>query len=189
MAATANRWTNWTAAVTLTPGTNTLQAFAVDTSGNVSTTNSVNFVYVLNVVLTVRTNGNGTVNPNYNRSLLQIGQNYSMTATAGAGFAFFDWTGSQTTNGPTLIFTMASNLTFTANFANLTNPPLAIASSGSSAVVVSWPAAVTNFTLQTNSNIASTNWVNDGSGLQTNGTVESVTITPPSGKLFFRLKK
>ena len=39
-ATTGNNWTNWTAIVMLKPGTNTVRAYAVDTSGNVSPTNS-----------------------------------------------------------------------------------------------------------------------------------------------------
>ena len=36
-ATTANNWTNWSGPVVLTPGTNTLQAYALDSSGNPST--------------------------------------------------------------------------------------------------------------------------------------------------------
>ena len=46
-AATANNWTNWSGSLTLNPGTNTLQAYAVDTSGNLSPTNTVRFEYVV----------------------------------------------------------------------------------------------------------------------------------------------
>ena len=68
--------------VTLTPGSNIFQAYAVDTSGNVSATNSVTFKYVVSAPLTVLINGNGTVTPNDNGALLQIGASYSLMAKA-----------------------------------------------------------------------------------------------------------
>jgi len=46
------------------------------------------------------------------------------------------------------------------------------------------PAVYTNFILQTNSNLTTTNWV----PVALNGTNQSVTLTPPPrGNLFFRL--
>jgi len=125
-ALTTNNWANWSTNLTLVPGTNIVSAYAVNAGGIPSTTNSTTLVYILSASLTVQTNGNGSINPNYNGALLQIGKNYSMTATAASGFAFVNWTGSITTNGATLQFTMASNLTFTANFADVTKPALGI---------------------------------------------------------------
>jgi hypothetical protein len=125
-ATTANNWTTWSAPVNLIPGTNTIAAYAVDTNGNFSPTNSASLDCVLYTVLTVRTNGHGTVSPNYNGAWLQLGQSYAMTATASPGYGFSGWTGSSTTNGATLLFVMASNLTFTANFIVVTNPTLTI---------------------------------------------------------------
>ncbi len=125
-ATTGNNWANWSTNLTLVPGTNIISAYAVNAGGIPSNTNSTTIVYILSASLTVQTNGNGSINPNYNGALLQIGKNYSMTATAASGFAFVNWTGSITTNGATLQFTMASNLTFTANFADATRPALGI---------------------------------------------------------------
>ena len=125
-ATTANNWTTWSAPVTLIPGTNTIAAYAVDTNGNFSPTSSASLDCVLYTVLTVRTNGHGTVSPNYNGAWLQLGQSYAMTATASPGYGFAGWTGSSTTNGATLTFVMASNLTFTANFVFVTNPILTV---------------------------------------------------------------
>jgi len=131
-ATTANGWINWTADVTLARGTNTLQAYAVDGAGHVSATNTVMFVNVTTPPLTVLTNGVGTVTPNYNGAFLTFGTSYSMTATAGTGFVFTNWTGGTNfpltlvTNGPTVQFVMETNLVLQANFMDLTRPTLSI---------------------------------------------------------------
>ena len=121
-AASENGFTNWQVAVMLTPGTNTIAAYAVDTTGNVSKTNTVSFVYVLSAVLTVNVGPGGTIVTNYNGHLLQIGAVYSMTAKTNVGFAFARWTGSITTNSAKLTFVMASNLVFNASFTDIQPP-------------------------------------------------------------------
>jgi hypothetical protein len=126
LAATTNSWTNWTAEVTLTPGSNTIRAYVLDAAGNSSLTNSVTFSYVLSAFLTVNINGKGTVTPNYNGQLLEIGRGYSMSATPAPGYAFTNWSGTLTTNKPALGFLMASNLAFTANFVDVQRPTVAI---------------------------------------------------------------
>ena len=131
-AVTGNNWTNWASPVTLLAGTNTIAAYAVDTSGNVSTTNTLNFVYVVSATLTVSTNGLGSLNPNYSGALLQIGKNYLITATAGTGFTFTNWSGGTNlpltiiTNGTTVQFLMVSNLMLQANFVDTTKPTLSV---------------------------------------------------------------
>ena len=68
-ATTANNWTNWTANLTLTPGTNTVQAYAVDTSGNLSPTNTVKFEYVVLKPLTVQISDSARPIPSGARSI------------------------------------------------------------------------------------------------------------------------
>ncbi len=133
LAASANGWTNWSVTnVMLLQGTNMLKAYAVDTSGNLSTTNSVSVVYVVSGILQVQTTGRGTLSPNYSNAVLQIGGNYSMTATPGTGFAFTNWTGGTDlplavlTNGSTVRFLMISNLTLQANFVDTNMPVVSI---------------------------------------------------------------
>jgi hypothetical protein len=131
-AATTNGWTNWTAPVILLPGTNTFAAYAVDTSGNVSLTNKATLVYVVSATLAVSTNGLGYLYPNDNGALLQVGKNYAITATPGAGFMFTNWTGGTNlplgfiTNKATVQFSMVSNLMLQANFLDVQRPVLSI---------------------------------------------------------------
>jgi hypothetical protein len=123
---------NWLAPLSLTPGTNTLAAYATDTTGNNSPTNSVNFQYVVANMLAVQATGLGTISPNYSNSWLEIGRNYSMTATPASGFVVTNWTistnwlGGRITNNATVQFMMASNLTLQVNFADATKPALTI---------------------------------------------------------------
>ena len=128
-AASGNNWANWTASPELVPGNNRLRAYAVDASGNVSLTNSVDFTYVLSAPLSVHTNGRGKIAPALNGSLLPIGQRFTLIATPLNGFSFTNWTdgdGNILTNRPVLSFVMASNLAITANFIDAAKPTLSI---------------------------------------------------------------
>ena len=124
--------TNWVSPLILTPGTNTLAAFAIDAAGNNSLTSSVSWQYVVTNQLQVSAFGLGTVSPNYSNSWLEIGRNYSMTATPASGFVVTNWTistnwlGGRVTNNATVQFMMASNLTLQVNFADVTKPTLTI---------------------------------------------------------------
>jgi hypothetical protein len=53
-------------------------------------------------------------------------------------------------------------------------------------VVVSWPNAG-NYVLQTNSSLSAPAWIGYAGPIQTANGTNSVTISPPDGKLFFRL--
>jgi hypothetical protein len=128
-ASTTNGWTNWSAQVSLAAGTNKFSVYAVNTVGANSKTNTVKLFYVVMDVLTVRTNGHGTVSPAYDGALLQIGVNYSITATPTKpvtnGYGLVSWTDGNSNvvgRSPKLTFMMASNLTLTANFGDASKP-------------------------------------------------------------------
>lgn len=170
LATTSNGWTNWSGSITLTtPGTNIVQAYSVDTSGNSSSITNRSIVYVVTALATVQTNGNGTISPNYNGQQLEIGKNYSMTATAAAGFAFVNWTGSVNTNGATVSFTMQDNLVLTANFIDVTKPTLTITAPITSQHMTNALATVVG--------TASDNWKVGGVWYQLNGNAWSLANT------------
>jgi hypothetical protein len=127
-ALTVNGWTNWSAGLTLVPGTNVVRACAVDTTGNKSLTNSVSFQLVVTNQLQIRANGLGTISPNYSNAWLEIGRNYSITSAPASGFVVTNWTistnwlGNLKTNKAILHFMMASNLTLEVNFVDVTRP-------------------------------------------------------------------
>ena len=56
-------------------------------------------------------------------------------------------------------------------------------------VKVSWPSPSTGFVLQQNNDLKTANWINYSDTANDDGTTKSVTISPPAGNVFFRLKK
>ena len=66
-------------------------------------------------------------------------------------------------------------------------PRLAIGRTATNAVVISWPSSTTGFTLQTNNNLALTNWGAMTITPSDDGTNKFIVVSPPVGTLFFRL--
>ena len=126
---TGGNGSNWTVSITLTPGTNTIMAYAVDVAGNCSITNAATITYIATDRLTLITHGNGTVSPNYSNATLEVGKRYTITATPATGCLFSNWVGSVagniviSSNGNSLSFLMASNLMLQASF--VSNPFIA----------------------------------------------------------------
>ncbi len=120
-ASSTNDWTNWTANVTLLPGTNTIGAYALDTSGIASTPGEVGFKFIPSATLVVVTNGSGTITPNDSGQLLAVGANY-LTAKPNKNNFFSNWVGgvslpySVLSANPVYKFAMKSNLVLEANF-------------------------------------------------------------------------
>lgn len=68
-------------------------------------------------------------------------------------------------------------------------PLISVARSGA-AVVVSWPSPSTGYILQQNNTVTNAaGWSTSGYSITDNGTVKSITVSAPSGNLYFRLKK
>ena len=127
LATTANSWATWSGNIILTvPGTNYIQAYAVDSSGNQSVIHSQMIDYVVTGRASVSITGRGTVSPNYDGQQLEVGHNYTMTASAAPGFLFGKWTGDLQTTSATATFMMQSSINLTANFVDVTQPSCGI---------------------------------------------------------------
>ena len=118
----ATGWSNWSANVTLNPGTNLISAYAQDTAGNRSPTNSAVCTYVLTAPITVTVIGNGTVSGVTNGQRLELGKTVTLTANPGTGYVLTNWlvqVGGVTVLSTNKVtpFAMQSNLVLTATFA------------------------------------------------------------------------
>jgi hypothetical protein len=68
-------------------------------------------------------------------------------------------------------------------------PLLTVAQNGNQ-VLVSWPSPSTGYVLQQNPNVGNTNgWVNSAYSIMDTNGLKSISLTSPTGNLFFRLKQ
>jgi hypothetical protein len=68
-------------------------------------------------------------------------------------------------------------------------PLLAILRLSANSARVSWPSPSTGFRLQENTDLNSANWVNAPQAVSDNGTTKSITVSPTTGRRFYRLFK
>jgi hypothetical protein len=68
-------------------------------------------------------------------------------------------------------------------------PPILNIHATNDSVVISWPSAYADYGLQQNSNLAGGVWTASGYSISTANGTNSITISPPTGNLFFRLQQ
>jgi hypothetical protein len=113
LADTTNGWTNWTATFSLEPGSNTVQAYAEDASGNQSATNTVAFAFNPESPFVVAQPA-GATNLAGSTVVLNV-------AAAGSGPLNFQWrmNGASLADGPSVSGVESTNLVLEA--VSLTN--------------------------------------------------------------------
>jgi exopolysaccharide biosynthesis protein len=124
---TASGTNFWSANLPLSPGTNVVEAYAMDEAGNFSRTNEAELLYVVPARFTLEVVGEGAVTPALNGHELNLGVNYTLAAKGTNGCVFSYWGGGvpMTTNSK-VTFTMTEGLSVSANFQDTTPPTLAI---------------------------------------------------------------
>jgi hypothetical protein len=124
---TASGTSNWSAGLPLSPGTNVVEAYAMDEAGNYSKTNEVKLFYAVPALFTLQIVGEGAVTPSLNGHELDLGVKYTLAAKGTNGCVFYYWSGGvpMTTNSK-VTFTMTEGLSVIANFLDVTPPTLAI---------------------------------------------------------------
>jgi uncharacterized repeat protein (TIGR03803 family) len=130
LAASSGSFSNWSIAVAVMPGSNTLAVQSVNYSGLTSPLATRSFFFRVPLPLQLETNSpaggsvtgtasvKGDAAPTNNGVLLNIGEGYSITAKPAANWSFAGWTtnGVIATTNRMLSFIMESNLTIEANF-------------------------------------------------------------------------
>ena len=108
--------TNWSATLTLRPGTNYVFVQSVDRFGNLSPLAERRFIQLTGAKLTLEVKGDGFVTGFTNGQELEVGAVYTINATAGRKSFFSGWSGAVSSSGDELTFRMTTNMNLTATF-------------------------------------------------------------------------
>ncbi len=102
--------------------------YSVIVSNSAGSVTSSNATLTVNLppptaLLTLHVTGNGSVSPDYQGQLLEIGRSYTLTANPDSGSVFAGWSGGVTSALPALTFVMQPGLVLEASFNVVTTPP------------------------------------------------------------------
>ncbi len=122
--------------------------------------------------------GSTTVAFNGIKTTFTVNSSTKITATVPVG----------ATTGKISVIAPGGLATSTANFIVTAMPRLSVATANSQSLVFTWPTAFTGFTLQQNSSLLATNWVNVTNTVSLVGTNNQVIIPTTSGNDLFRLQ-
>ena len=106
--------------------------------------------------------------------------NGGMAGSLKGSVIILNWAGGDVTNGVSL--RAVFNVSVPAS------PLLGIRLTSTNAVVISWPASSSGFSLQQNSNLNPTNWLSVTNTLVVTNGLNQVIVSPPAGRQFYRLK-
>jgi hypothetical protein len=107
---------HWTATIDIVSGTNRIVVRSVDYFGNFSA--PAERVVFRSPFQPIRLEmiGKGKISGITNGQILEVGQDYTMTATPARGYYFNGWRGDGYANDRTVVFTMQDNLRLVARF-------------------------------------------------------------------------
>ena|ERR1022692_3382154 len=67
-------------------------------------------------------------------------------------------------------------------------PVLSIQLTTTNTAMVYWTSPSTGYSLQVNTNLATTNWATPAESVTDNGTIKFIIVNPPTGNRYYRLK-
>ncbi len=109
------------------------------------------------------------------------GGNYALRGTIGQADA------GGTLKGGT--FALAGGFWAAALIQEPGGPQLTIINNGNGTLTVRWPSPSAGYVLQQSTDLTPTGWTNSTYPVSDDGTFRLVTFSPPSARLFFRLRK
>jgi ribosomal protein S11 len=183
-------------------GTNWVVTTIAGQAGNSGTADGTNLAAQFNFSSGIASDSSGNlyVADTYNDTIRKIapsGTNWVVSTLAGvAGVtgsndgtgtnALFNWPYAVATDGAGHLF-VGDSINGTIRMGWIAAVPnLKVVLTATNSVVVSWPN-LGGYTLQSSPDLTATNWAGYGGAVTTVNGTNSVTISPPAGKRFFRL--
>jgi hypothetical protein len=120
--------------------------------------------------------------------VFDTGDSVTVTAEPRPGYVFLDWTegGSSVSTDANYTFTSATARSLVARFTTL--PTLHMSTPVAGMLTITWPAAVTGWTLQESADLSPASWVDSTRPITVVDGQNQVTVSTALGNRFFRLK-